>query len=173
MRKYIKILFTLSCLLSTISLQAQGGAENVELLIMDDTNAIFSSEGSGSDKKEALENSKIAVLKKILYDGVQDFNDGYPIVKSGIGTNTWLRDLFDIGKNAPYRGFLGAVELVGDFDTTPTGNSHCRTNVIVNHKMLLQYAEAQGVTKEAGTLQIQGKTTKPQQKKQEKKYLVV
>lgn len=152
------------------SAHAQDNRENVELLIIDGSKAVFSSEGYGSDKRSAVESSQIAVLKRILYDGVQDFNGGYPIVKSGRGTNSWLRGLFDGEKNASYKGFLGDVEVVGSFRNSPTGESHCQTNVVVNYQKLLQYAESQGVTKE-GSAQPPSPMPTEQQKPKKKSFL--
>lgn len=150
-----KRLFTICFSLLTISaLHAQDSRVKVELLTIDGSKAIFSSEGYGNDKKEALENSRIEVLKKILYEGVLDFNGSYPIVKSGRDTNAWLRGLFtDNGRSTVYKLYLGELELVGDFDTSPSGESHCSTNVIIFHQRLLKDAETQGVTRSEGTVQ--------------------
>lgn len=163
----LRTITILSLLLCMVSLHAQENRGKIELLIIDGSKAIFCSEGTGSDKKEAIENSQKAVLKKILYEGVQDFNGGYPIVKSGKDTNEWLRDLFEVGKNASYRGFLGEVEVVGSFRNLPTGESYCQTNVVINYQMLIQYAESQGVTKES--TQIQPTPQPVQQQKPKKK----
>lgn len=146
-----RIITLCSLLLSMSALYAQDSRVKVELLTIDGPKAVFSSEGYGSDKKEAMENSQIEVLKKVLYEGVPDFNGSYPIVKSGRDTNAWLRNLFaDNGRSTVYKSFVGEIELVGDFDTSPSGESHCRTNVVVYHQRLLKDAENQGVTKSEG-----------------------
>ena len=145
-------LFTVCLFLLTMSaLYAQDSRIKVELLTIDGPKAVFSSEGYGYDKKEAMENSQIEVLKKVLYEGVLDFNGSYPIVKSGRDTNAWLRGLFtDNGRSTVYKSFLGEIELVGDFDTSPSGESHCHTNVIIFHQRLMKDAENQGITKTEG-----------------------
>lgn len=139
------ILTVLLCLLTTLSAGAQGSREEIELLTIEGTTAIFSTEGFSNNKKDAVENSCIAVLRRLLYDGIKDFNQGSPIVSSGQGTNLWLNEFFT-GKYPTYKNFVGGVELVGDFDETPTGEIHCRTNVIIRYDQLMDQARVQGVT---------------------------
>lgn len=143
-----KLLFTLVCIFFSFGSMAQNNGQ-VELLLIEGSTAIFSSEGSGSDKKAAIENSKINVMRKIMFDGVEDFNDGYPVARSRINSNAWLKGLFD-EKNPGYKSFVGPVEVVGDFDRSPIGETHCRTNIMIKYKMLIQYAETQGVTQLEG-----------------------
>jgi hypothetical protein len=160
------MLAVLSCLLTTLSAGAQGSREEIELLTMEGTTAIFSTEGFSNNKKDAVENSCIAVLRRLLYDGIEDFNQGSPIVSSGQGTNLWLNEFFT-GKYPTYKNFVGGVELVGDFDETPTGEIHCRTNVIIRYDQLMDQARVQGVT---GSQQSPPQQTPaPQEKKPKSK----
>ena len=137
----------LSCLLTALSAGAQESREKIELLVMEENMAIFSAEGFAANKKDAVENASKAVLRRLLYDGVQDFNEGAPIVTTGQGTNLWLNEYFE-GKVPAYKAFVGDVELVGDFDSSPTGEIHCTTNVVVKYSQLMQQAATQGVTGE-------------------------
>lgn len=156
----------LLCLLTTLSAGAQGSREEIELLTIEGTTAIFSTEGFSNNKKDAVENSCIAVLRRLLYDGIEDFNQGSPIVSSGQGTNIWLNEFFT-GKYPTYKNFVGGVELVGDFDETPTGEIHCRTNVIIRYDQLMDQARVQGVT---GSQQSPPQQTPaPQEKKPKSK----
>jgi hypothetical protein len=151
MMKYKRLFSLCILMLTAMALHAQDSRVKVELLTIDGPKAIFSSEGYGSDKKDAIANAQIEVLKKVLYEGVMDFNGSYPIVKSGRDTNAWLRRFFnEDGRNTVYKAFLGEVELVGDFDTSPSGETHCHSNVVVFHQRLLKDAENQGVTKSEG-----------------------
>lgn len=152
-------------LLATLSAGAQDNREKIELLVMEENSAIFSAEGFAANKKDAVENAIKAVLHRLLYDGVGDFNGGDPIVVSGQGTNLWLNEFFD-GKLPTYKTFVGDVELVGDFDSSPTGEVHCNTNVIIKHALLMQRAAAQGVT---GDPQPESQTPNSQTKKPAKK----
>lgn len=166
MHRRITMLAVLSCLLTTLSAGAQGSREEIELLTMEGTTAIFSTEGFSNNKKDAVENSCIAVLRRLLYDGIEDFNQGSPIVSSGQGTNLWLNEFFT-GKYPTYKNFVGGVELVGDFDETPTGEIHCRTNVIIRYDQLMDQARVQGVT---GSQQSPPQQTPaPQEKKPKSK----
>lgn len=149
MKMYKEIFIPLVCLAFTLGAKAQGSEDAVELLLINGSTAIFSSEGSGNDKKSAVEESKINVMRKIMFEGMEDFNEGYPIARSKVSSNAWLKGLFD-EKNPGYKTFVGPVEVVGEFDRSPTGETHCRTNVIIKHKMLMQYAETQGVTQPEG-----------------------
>lgn len=160
------ILTVLLCLLTTLSAGAQGSREEIELLTIEGTTAIFSTEGFSNNKKDAVENSCIAVLRRLLYDGIEDFNQGSPIVSSGQGTNIWLNEFFT-GKYPTYKNFVGGVELVGDFDETPTGEIHCRTNVIIRYDQLMDQARVQGVTGSPQSPPQQ--TPAPQEKKPKSK----
>ena len=160
------ILTVLLCLLTTLSAGAQGSREEIELLTIEGTTAIFSTEGFSNNKKDAVENSCIAVLRRLLYDGIEDFNQGSPIVSSGQGTNLWLNEFFT-GKYPTYKNFVGGVELVGDFDETPTGEIHCRTNVIIRYDQLMDQARVQGVT--GGQQSPPQQTPAPQEKKPKSK----
>jgi hypothetical protein len=160
------ILTVLLCLLTTLSAGAQGSREEIELLTIEGTTAIFSTEWFSNNKKDAVQNSCIAVLRRLLYDGIKDFNQGSPIVSSGQGTNLWLNEFFT-GKYPTYKNFVGGVELVGDFDETPTGEIHCRTNVIIRYDQLMDQARVQGVT---GSQQSPPQQTPaPQEKKPKSK----
>ena len=139
---------TIAFLLTTLSAGAQNKREKIELLVMEENTAIFSAEGFAANKKDAIENATKATLHRLLYDGVQDFNGGDPIVVSGQGTNIWLNGFFE-GKLPAYKTFVGDVELVGDFNTSPSGEVHCTTNVIIKHALLLKRAVSQGVTKDS------------------------
>lgn len=132
------------CLLAALTAGAQTRREKVELLVVEENTAIFCAEGFASSKKEALENAKKATLRQLLYDGVQDFNEGEPIVLSGHETNLWLNEFFD-GKQPAYKAFVSDVELVGDFITSPSGEVSCTANVVIKHAELMHRAENQGL----------------------------
>ena len=141
------LLLLLGLLAGLTSYAQQATPEHVELLIMEGEQAVFSSEGVGASKKDALEHSRMAVLRKLLYEGVQDYNAGLPIVSSGQTTNIWLREFFE-GKTPAYKAFLGDVELIGDFTAMPSGEFSCQTNVVVNLGALLRNARSQGLMEE-------------------------
>lgn len=99
------------------------------------------SENKGS--RLPVVNARINVLRKIIYDGVVDFNGGMPLVRIGTdtGQNPWLKNLFD-GKVATYKTFLGGVELVGDFDRDAS-TYICKANVVVKHSFLKRQIDMQ------------------------------
>lgn len=157
------------CLLATMPAGAQGSRENVELLTIEGTVAVFSSEGFADNKKDALENSRMAVLRKLLYDGVEGINDGMPIATQDIDTNLWLTGFFK-GKFPVYKNFLGDVELLGDFNNTPAGEVHCTSNVTVKYKLLMTQAQTQGVTGErVNTVPQQASPAREEKSEQPKK----
>ena len=143
------ILLTALLLPTALLACAQGNREKVELLVDDGSTAIFCSEGFADNKKDAVDNACMAVLRKLLYDGVDSFNGSAPIVVTGQDTNIWLKEFFT-GKYAAYRQFIGAVELVGDFNAAPTGETHCCANVIIKYEQLMDQARIQGLTGEQG-----------------------
>ena len=144
---------------------AEDNRDKVEVLVVEENVAIFSAEGYASNKKEAILNAIKSVMYRLLYDGVEDFNDGSPIVASGHGTNLWLKNFFD-GEMPAYKNLVGGIELV-DMDKSPSGEVHCKTNVIVRYTQLLQQATAQGVT--GGNKYSQKNTSRPQTAKSGKK----
>lgn len=162
-------LLTILCVLTGFSVSAQDVREKVELLLMDGTVAVFSSEGFSGNKKEAIENSCMAVLRQLLYHGVEDFNGGFPIVSNVQNTNMWLQNFFT-GKYPAYKTYVSDVELIGDFANAPTGELHCQTNVAIKYDLLLREARTQGVLEQstpASRQQVptQTRQNKPQPKK--------
>lgn len=148
----IMILALLSLCAAT-RVAAQTGSEKVELLFMDGMTAVFCSEGFADNKRDAVDHSCAAVLRHLLYNGVEDFNGGYPVVTRGQDTNVWLREFFS-GKLPAYKNYVGGVELVGDFATTATGLVSCKTNVMVKWDLLMRHAESQGITGEAASTPV-------------------
>lgn len=134
------------CLSAVLPISAQYLQNHVAILDMDATTSVFSAEGFGANRNEAVENARQATLYKIMYEGVEGFNNNAPIVVSSDyqRTNIWLKNFFE-GKYASYKAFLGEVELVGDFDQRSTNEYHCFTNVVIKHDMLLRQANLQGV----------------------------
>ncbi len=168
---HIRTWLSVALLLTSLSAAAQGQREQIELLVMEGNSAIFSSEGYASTKKDAVEQAQMAVLRRLLYDGVEGYNWGNPIVVSGQGTNLWLNEFFT-GKYPAYKNFISQVELVGDFHETPTGETHCYANVVVKCEQLLQQARSQGVTSAPATVpQQQQPTPTPTQKKPKRSFL--
>lgn len=153
---------TLLCLLTALSAGAQG-REQIELVLIEGNTAIFSSEGFSGDKESAIDNSCQAVLRKLLYTGVEDFNGGDAIVSSGQNSNLWLKEFFS-GKFPPYKSFIEGVELLGDFGTSPQGEVYCRTHVMVNFDQLLYQCRTQGLMEDASKRPAQ-----PAQKQQRPK----
>lgn len=82
-------------------------------------------------------------MRKIIYDGVEGFNEGKPLFRnsSSSGQNIWLKNLFN-EKNATYKNFLGGIELVGDFDRD--GSTYiCKANVVIKHSFLKRQVDMQ------------------------------
>ncbi|GEM_PF-3541089 len=133
----------LLCMLASVPAYTQGILATVELLDKDAATSVFCAEGKGVSESDALENARINVLRKIIYDGVVDFNGGMPLVRIGTdtGQNPWLKNLFD-GKVATYKTFLGGVELVGDFDRDAS-TYICKANVVVKHSFLKRQIDMQ------------------------------
>lgn len=160
-----KHILTTVCLLAALSAGAQDNREQIELLTMEGVSAVFSSEGFAPTKKDAVEQAKMAVLRRLLYDGVENFNFGEPIVTSGFGTNLWLTEFFT-GKYPAYKNFIDGIELIGNFDESAAGEVHCRANVIVKHELLMEQARTQGVTGQPSQPRPQQQTpNKPKPKK--------
>ena len=137
------------CLSAMLPISAQYSRNQVEILDMDNSTSVFSAEGFGRSKDEALENAYKAILYKVLYEGVEGFNDNKPIVASPDyqRTNLWLKDFFD-GKTASYKVFRGGMELIGDFKQHPTDGYQCHANILIKHDMLLRQASSHGVTQQ-------------------------
>ena len=142
----------LLCMLASVPAYAQGIFATVELLDKDESTSVFHAEGKGVSESDALENARINVLRKIIYEGVVDFNDGKPLVRlsADTGQNPWLKNLFD-GKVATYKTFLDGVELVGDF-YRDASTYICKANVIVKHSFLKRQIDMQvNVAEDSGS----------------------
>lgn len=159
---------SLLCLLLALPASAQGSREQVDLVLIDGTTAIFSSEGYSSVKEAAIDNSCQAVLRKILYDGVEGFNGGEAIVTSGQQTNIWLKNFFT-GKFPAYKSYVGGVELLGGFNTSPQGEIHCRTHVLIEFDKLINMCRSQGLMEEGSLRTSQQGTLQPRQNVQKPK----
>ncbi len=135
------------CLLGLPPASAQDYLSKVELVDFDNDSktAVFYSEGYGANKKDAVENSRIAVLRKLLYEGVEGINNDRPIIKRSTNDNVWLKDFFS-GKTAPYKSFLGEIEVIGNFTETDTKQVYCRTHVVIKYGFLMRQASIQGLT---------------------------
>ena len=159
MRKPLIVLFL--ALLATLSAGAQG-REQIEIVLMDGSTAIFASEGFSTDKATAVDNATQAVLRRLLYDGVEGFNGGEAIVSRGQRSNIWLGNFFT-GKYAPYKTYVNGVELIGDFNVSPQGETHCQTHVIIDLDKLMSQCRTQGLMDDGTTGPVQQRTTVPQQ----------
>lgn len=138
-----RIIFTLLLVLTTMLAQAQSVYTIVEFLDEDAATAVFFAEGRGTNEKNALEDARVNVMRKIIYDGVEGFNEGKPLFRnsSSSGQNIWLKNLFN-EKNATYKNFLGGIELVGDFDRD--GSTYiCKANVVIKHSFLKRQVDMQ------------------------------
>ncbi len=166
--KHKHIMTLLLCLLTTLSASAQGSREQVDLVLIDGTTAIFNSEGFSGTRETAVDNSCQAVLRKILYDGVEGFNGGEAIVSSGQQTNIWLKNFFT-GKFPAYKSYIGGVELLGGFSTSPQGEIHCRTHVLIEFDKLINMCRSQGLMEDAGSRPLEQRTLQPRQNVQKPK----
>ena len=80
----------------TCSLQAQyKGVGEVELLELDETTATFKAEGLSEKKKDVLEAATKNLFYKLLYEGVEGFNDDQKLVEQE--KKFWLENFFKGG----------------------------------------------------------------------------
>lgn len=157
MMKHLSFSYAISMLLlAALPAGAQEVRNQIALLEADAATAIFAAEGIGSSRDDAVENAKQAVLRKLLFEGIEGLGDEKPIVvdASQLTSNLWLKGFFD-GKTAPYKNFIGGVELVGDFTTNEVGEYKCNTHVIVKHNQLLNQSATQGITRSAADIKQQ------------------
>lgn len=139
----LNIILSLLSMLVSLPAYTQEVYTTVELLDKNDATSVFYAEGRGYNENDALENARINVLRKIIYEGVEGFNDGKPLLHSTSSSerNDWLKNLFT-GKVATYKNFLGDIELVGDFDRD--GSTYiCNANVMIKHRFLKRQIDMQ------------------------------
>lgn len=144
-KMFICVFVLLSAMLPT---RAQYQQNKVEIIDMDAQMAVFSVEGYGSKKADALQNACMATIYKLLYTGVDGFNDNAPIVAlspENIKKNIWLSDMFRMEKRT-YNSFCKNIEVDGEFEYTSNREYHCLVNVEVNYAYLLRMADTNGVT---------------------------
>lgn len=135
-------------LLAMLPTKAQYQQNKVEIIDMDAQMAVFSVEGYGPKKADALQNACMATIYKLLYTGVDGFNNNAPIVAlplENIKKNIWLSDMFRMEKRT-YNSFCKNIEVDGEFEYTSNRECRCLANVEVNYAYLLRMAETNGVT---------------------------
>lgn len=162
-----KIYCMIVCLSVMLPISAQYSQNQVAILDSDAATSVFSVEGFGKGEEEAMDNACKATLYKLLYEGVEGFNDNAPIVSSPKFqlTNLWLKNFFE-GKNPTYRMYIGGVEFLGKTSTV-----HC--NVVIKHNILFRDATMNGLVQKSNQpvqqfdsqTQEKKSTTEPKKKK--------
>ena len=87
-------------------------------------------------KKDVLEASTKKLFYKLLYEGVEGFNDDQKLVEQE--KKFWLENFFKGGDRAPYNGFVKGVQLDGTIETLPTKEYRGFANVVVNYESLIR-----------------------------------
>ncbi len=108
----------------------------VELLEIDETTATFRAEGLSDKKKDVIDAATRNLFYKLLYEGVEGFNDDQKLVEQE--KKFWLENFFKGGDKAPYNGFVKGVQLEGPVTELPSKEYRGFVNIVVNYESLIR-----------------------------------
>lgn len=109
MRKLsIMLLMAIAGMVNTVSAQTS----DVQYLEHDGITTVFAVESWAPKNDEAIEQAKIAVMKAILFDGLENYNGGNPIIDTPTSRTSDFLDQ----KKGKYRIFVRGVYREGDED---------------------------------------------------------
>lgn len=91
---------------------ADAQTSGVQYLEHDGITTVFAVESWASKSEDAIEQAKIAVMKAILFDGLENYNGGNPIIDTPTSRTSDFLDQ----KKGKYRIFVRGVYREGDGD---------------------------------------------------------
>lgn len=110
---------------------------SVQYLEHDGITTVFAVQATAQKKSELEEAAKVAVMKAILFDGLENYNGGNPLVDTPTSRTADFLDQ----KKGKYRIFVRAVYREGDEDTN-------HFIVLVNNKRLVVSMKKSGNMKQ-------------------------
>ena len=130
--------------------ETYGGA--VEIMELDDNRATFSSVGIDVDKDDVLLAAEKNLFQKILYDGVEGYNDDKPLVER----NSSVLDAFfhakyqkevlgikagksNVKKSLAYRAYVVSSQLEGEPKKNAEGKYQGTAVIVINHAGLVKF----------------------------------
>lgn len=152
-----QVRFTLVLALMTVAIHATaqmretyGGA--VEIMEMDERSATFSSVGINEDNKKVQFAAEKNLFQKLLYDGVEGFNDDKPLVERDTPIlneffhSKYQKELMGIKtgtKNAEsslaYRAYVISSQLEDEPKKNEEGKYSATAIIVINHATLKKF----------------------------------
>ncbi|MBR1499275.1 MAG: hypothetical protein IJ615_06565 [Bacteroidaceae bacterium] len=131
---------------------------DVEIVELYESLATFSSIGIDSDSKKVLTNAEKNLFQKLLYEGVEGFNDDKPLAerdspvleaffhakyqKELMGIKTGTKT---VESSLPYQAYVVSSSLEEQPEKTGEGQYAAPALIVVNHAMLRKYLETNKV----------------------------
>ena len=176
---YLRWLYISALIALTLTSRAQtretyGGA--VEIMELDDSRATFSSVGIDADEDDVLVAAEKNLFQKLLYDGVEGYNDDKPLVErnspvlDGFFHAKYQKELMGIkiGKrnvknSLAYRAYVISSQLDGKPKKNEEGKFVGTAIIIVNSASLVNYLKMNKVILDGETVVIKEnvKTSRP------------
>lgn len=165
--KYITLLMLLAVAVSATAQEREvyGGA--VEIMELDDRQATFTSVGIDADEDEVLIAAEKNLFQKLLYDGVEGFNDDKPLVernspvldtffhgkyqKEFMGMKTGKKD---VKSSLAYRAYVISSQMENKPDKTAEGKYSGNAIITVNTANLIKYLKMNKVILDGDTVVI-------------------
>ncbi len=132
--RYLLVILLSFCIGLPVAAQDKP-AGTVELIELDSSIATFHVECFAHKKKDIIESAQITTLYKLLYEGVEGFNEDRKLIENE--NKYWLESFFK-GKNAPYIGYVKGTRLEGEVEELPTGQYRGFAIVSVNYDSLIR-----------------------------------
>ncbi len=179
MMKLLRLLWISALVALTVNVKAQvretyGGS--VEIMELDDNRVTFSSVGIDTDADDVLVAAEKNLFQKLLYDGVEGFNDDKPLVErnspvlDGFFHGKYQKELMGIktGKrnvknSLAYRAYVISSQLEGEPKKNEEGKYAGTAIIVINNKSLVDYLKMNKVILDGDTVVIKEnvKTKRP------------
>jgi len=130
----LKIFLLLLCM---CSLRVNAQESKVQLIEQTGVNAVFYVTVPYAKLKDMEQDAQLAVFKAIMFDGLENFNDGKPLVERN---TTYTADFLNTDKNKN-AVFVKGIHHEGGERQKKINN---RMIVVVNHKSLLSTLKRTG-----------------------------
>jgi len=168
--KHLKLLYFSAFVALTLNVSAQtretyGGS--VEIMELDDSRATFSSVGIDAAADDVLVAAEKNLFQKLLYDGVEGFNDDKPLVErnspvlDGFFHAKYQKELMGIktGKqnvknSLAYRAYVISSQLDGTPKKNEEGKFVGTAIIIINSASLVNYLKMNKVILDGDTVVI-------------------
>ncbi len=177
MRKYClySIIFLLAVAARATAQEREAFGGAVEVMGIEGSQVTFSSIGIATDEDDVLVNAERNLFQKILYDGVEDYNDGKPLAERNADV---LKSFFhakhqkefagiktgkkDVKNSLAYHAYVVKSQLDGKPKKNVEDKYEGAAIIVVNHYALCKYLRENKVILDGDSIVEIKESPKPQ-----------